>query len=68
MLEQIHAAPEDRRSTHIALSVGAISFGGLAMADALLAHSPAVAALGTVIAAAGAAALAWVRRTPVRTD
>jgi hypothetical protein len=68
MLEQIHAAPEDRRSTHIALSVSAISFGGLAMADALLAHSPAVAALGTVIATAGAVALAWVRRTPVRTD
>lgn len=68
MLEQIHAAPEDRRSTHTALSLCAISFGGLAMADALVAHSPAVAAFGTLITAAGAVALAWVRRTPVRTD
>ena len=68
MLEQIHAAPEDRRSTHIALALGAISFGGLAMADALVAHSPAVAALGTLIATGGALALGWVRRTPVRTD
>ncbi|HLL83121.1 MAG TPA: hypothetical protein VK420_10740 [Longimicrobium sp.] len=68
MLEQIHATPEDRRATHIALSLGAISFGGLAMADALLAQSPAVAALGTVIATAGAITLGWVRRTPVRTD
>jgi hypothetical protein len=68
MLEQIHATPEDRRSTRIALSVGAISFGGLAMADALMAQSPAVAALGTVIATAGAVALGWARRTPVRTD
>ena len=68
MLEQIHAAPEDRRVTHTAVSLCAVSFGALAMGDALLAGAPVEAAVGTLIAAAGAAALAWIRRTPVRND
>jgi hypothetical protein len=68
MLEQIHAAPEDRRVTHTAVSLCAVSFGALALADSLVAGAPAEAALGTLIAAAGAVALAWIRRTPVRTD
>lgn len=68
MLEQIHATPEDRRVTHIAVSLCAVSFGALAMADSLLAGAPAEAAVGTLIAAAGAAALAHIRRSPVRTD
>ncbi len=68
MLEQIHATPEDRRTTHTMLSLGALSFGALAMADAIATHAPAEAALGTLVAAAGAAAFALLRRTPVRTD
>ena len=68
MLEQIHATPEDRRVTHTAVSLCAVSFGALAMADALVAGAPTEAAIGTLVAAAGAAALAWIRRTPVRTD
>jgi peptidoglycan/LPS O-acetylase OafA/YrhL len=68
MLEQIHSAPEDRRTTQIAVSLSAVSFGAIALADALVTQAPAEAALGTLVAAAGAAALAWIRRTPVRTD
>ncbi len=68
MLEQIHAAPEDRRTTHTILSLGAVSFGGLALVDALATGAPAEAALGTLVVAAGAAAFAMLRRVPVRND
>ena len=68
MLEQIHAAPEDRRTTHTMLSLGAVSFGALALVDAIVTQAPAEAALGTLAAAAGAAAFAMLRRVPVRND
>lgn len=68
MLEQIHAAPQDRRTTHTLLSLGAVSFGALALVDAFATGAPAEAALGTLVAATGAAAFAMLRRVPVRND
>ena len=68
MLEQIHAAPRDRRTTHTLLSLGAVSFGALALADAAATGAPAEAVFGTLVAAAGAAAFAMLRRVPVRND
>jgi hypothetical protein len=68
MLEQIHAAPEDRRTTHTMLSLGAVSFGALALVDAAATGAPIEAAIGTLVAAAGAAAFTMLRRVPVRND
>ena len=68
MLEQIHAAPQDRRTTHTMLSLGAVSFGALALADAAATGAPIEALFGTLVAAAGATAFTMLRRVPVRND
>ena len=40
MLEDIHTTPEDRRTTHVMLAVGAVSFGAITALDALVSHAP----------------------------
>jgi hypothetical protein len=59
MLEQIHTAPEDRRTTRTVLALTTLSFGALALADSLATATPAEGIIGglTVIAA-----LAGLRR------
>jgi len=59
MLEQIHSAPEDRRTTHALLAFTTLSFGALAVADSITTATPVEGIIGglTVMAA-----LAGIRR------
>lgn len=64
MLEEIHATPEDRRTTLAIVAIGLVITGLFTVADAFAQHWNG-AALGVALASTGLAMLAWLRaRTP----
>ncbi|HEX9936509.1 MAG TPA: hypothetical protein VGB15_05280 [Longimicrobium sp.] len=66
MLEQIHAAAEDQRKTHMIVATAMVAFAAYTLGDAALTGWSPLATAGTMVGTAGAAMLQWVRhRAPL---
>ncbi len=61
MLQQIHATPEDRRTTHALLAATTFSFGALAVADAVANGVPGEGVIGALTVLAAAAGFRHLR-------
>ena len=61
MLEEIHATPEDRRTTLAIVALGLVGFGLFSVADAMLSQWNAVSTFGLALGATGTAMLNWLR-------
>ncbi len=62
MLEEIHTAPEDRRTVALIVDAGVVALGLTTFADGLAASGSTTAAVGAALATAGLVGMAWLHR------